>query len=294
MSRNQIGKRRLCAESLESRELLAGDVTLKVIGGNLFMTGDNANNSVTIAGTATPGKFTVTGAAGTKIDGKAAETVTGISASIIANLNDGNDVLKVNNANIGGNLIVDMGTGTNTFNTTKVSVGGSLVSTSVNGSNTDNMSGLSVSHDAVFNLLGSGNESVTIGGTKSSLGGSLVIDIGAGKNTISLDKLAVSNLLKIVDGSTTDTVTIKGTTADQLLYIDAANGKDHVELGVAFNAEKNSFRIAQVFLGGGDDELDVHNTTVSLVTIFDGGPGTNKFKDNGGNSLANLQKVNFS
>ena len=59
--RQEIGKRRLMPELLESRRMLAGNVQVALSGGTLYLTGDNLDNSVTIAATGTPNQFTVTG-----------------------------------------------------------------------------------------------------------------------------------------------------------------------------------------------------------------------------------------
>jgi len=53
--------RRLGAEPLESRRLLAGNVSVNVAFGTLFIIGDNADNWVSVSGTGTSGQFVVQG-----------------------------------------------------------------------------------------------------------------------------------------------------------------------------------------------------------------------------------------
>ena len=341
MARNQVQKRRLSVESLESRQLLTGNVALKVIGGNLFMTGDDANNSVTLAGTATPGKYIVTGLASTKIDGKASETLTGITASVIVNLNGGNDTLEITKLKIGGDLNVNMGSGNNKLDITTAgpvnslqnSVGGSVVvnsgsgndvvietSLSIGGSNVISTGGgldkVELGDDPLDKLPGDpkpgkdcfvktgGDLVVNLGDGAGSffdadgltLGGSLVAMHGSGKlgtDGIEVENSTMSGVLKITN-SGGGTYSVEGDSATQLLFIDTGNGNDVFNLVGDSAAAKNSFKVAQILLGGGDDTLNVKNTTVSTVAVFDGGSGTNHYHDNGGTSLANLQKTNFS
>src|SRR6266404_3195221 len=52
--------RKMFVEQLEGRALLAGDVTVSVVAGNMFVTGDNHDNLVLIENPA-PGVYDVTG-----------------------------------------------------------------------------------------------------------------------------------------------------------------------------------------------------------------------------------------
>jgi hypothetical protein len=120
---------RLRVESLEGRLLLAANVTAAVSGGTLRITDNNAVVNYTVDGTTTPGQFTVTGNAGTTIDGVAAKTFTGVK-SIFATVGTGNnDNIKVENisANIlKGDLRIDLPGSIATVNVDNVIAGGNL------------------------------------------------------------------------------------------------------------------------------------------------------------------------
>ena len=97
---DRLRHRRLFLESLETRAMLAGNVTAVVRGGTLFVTGDNADNNVVIQQTGV-NQFTVVGVTGsaTTVNGKAAGIVfTGNGVrNFEIDLRGGNDTLGISN-----------------------------------------------------------------------------------------------------------------------------------------------------------------------------------------------------
>jgi len=96
----RLRHRSLFVEGLESRAMLAGNVTAAVRGGTLFVTGDNLDNQVVIQQTGT-NQFSVVGvtASATTVNGKAegiAFTGNGVRNFEI-NLRGGNDTLGISN-----------------------------------------------------------------------------------------------------------------------------------------------------------------------------------------------------
>src|ERR1700690_4116414 len=94
-----VGKRPLIFERLENRALLAGNVMVAVNGGELDITGDNANNSIQVT-QLTSGAWKVTGI-GTHINGGTAPFTTSgadpVTADIVIKLRGGSDSVKVSN-----------------------------------------------------------------------------------------------------------------------------------------------------------------------------------------------------
>lgn len=96
----RLQHRPLFVEGLETRAMLAGNVTASVRGGTLFVTGDNLDNDVVIQQTG-PNRFTVVGVAGsaTKVNNRAEGIVfTGNGVrNFEIDLRAGNDMLGISN-----------------------------------------------------------------------------------------------------------------------------------------------------------------------------------------------------
>ena len=95
MSRRTKG-RRCSFESLESRQLLAGNVTFKIVNGNAVIKGDKLDNAIVVT-EAVAGSITVTsGANATTINGAAGPiTLTGFTGALKIDLGKGADNLTV-------------------------------------------------------------------------------------------------------------------------------------------------------------------------------------------------------
>jgi hypothetical protein len=103
---------------LESRQLLAGDVAIELLDGNLVVVGDREDNVVAITADATPGNYIVAGfsdAEGvpTAIEGVAngEYLVEGVTGNVLVILGVGNDVLIITGAEFAGDVAVDTGMG---------------------------------------------------------------------------------------------------------------------------------------------------------------------------------------
>ena len=109
-------KANLRLENLENRNLLAGDVTVQLIDGTLFVAGDQDANGVELTSTSIDGQVVVSGldvgGAPTTINGESTPLVIeGVERSVRISLRDGDDVLRVPNLDIDGALLVRTGTG---------------------------------------------------------------------------------------------------------------------------------------------------------------------------------------
>ena len=87
----------LHVEKLESRSLLAGDISVHIGRDNLFVVGDNAANQVAVMQLAA-GTYAVVGFNGTTVEGEADPfVVEGITGKIDIDLKRGNDLVGVGN-----------------------------------------------------------------------------------------------------------------------------------------------------------------------------------------------------
>ena len=96
-----MNQRKLRLESLENRNLLAGNVTATVVDGNLIIEGDDQDNQISIVATENRGQYIIRGRASatfgpitTTINGSDAEEgilVTGVKRSVHISMGDGND-----------------------------------------------------------------------------------------------------------------------------------------------------------------------------------------------------------
>jgi hypothetical protein len=113
LRRSRRSARRCCFESLESRQLMAGNVLVSVRAGHLSVYCDDANNEIEITGTAVPGQFQIRGLDGTTtVNGSLMPTVMGgVIGRIDVRLHGGNDRLQIFGFSTNGDLWVSGGTG---------------------------------------------------------------------------------------------------------------------------------------------------------------------------------------
>jgi xanthine dehydrogenase YagS FAD-binding subunit len=126
--KKRIASRRrvLGLEQLERREVLAGNVTASIRGGDLFVTGDNQGNDITIMRSGGSG-ITIVGN-GTTVNGQAEVTLGNYRRNAVVNLNGGDDTVTFKSTfdslfTILGNLNVTTG---NSNDLVQAGTGGTL------------------------------------------------------------------------------------------------------------------------------------------------------------------------
>ncbi len=206
MNRSRKLPRKLHLESLESRRILAGDVTVKLAGHDLLITGDDAANIVAVSGTGVANQFVVTGL-GTNIhfnnSTSSAVTVSGVSGSIVAYLSGGDDFFGVTNGSVKVDLVVDAGAGANTvlvgdvsgvatsIATGPVSIGGSLViKAGVDGSS-NNVVGIGLANVISANLSFRQLE-ISVGSGTVNVARDIVVNTGGGADKITIGNFAAT------------------------------------------------------------------------------------------------------
>src|SRR6476646_5579077 len=101
MVRPRVSGRRCSFESLEIRQMLAGDVTAKIANGNLVIKGDSLANGITIAAGTTAGTVVVTGVnaggAATNVNGTSngAVTLSGFAGGLKIDMKGGDDTVTI-------------------------------------------------------------------------------------------------------------------------------------------------------------------------------------------------------
>ncbi len=116
-------RNKLRMESLESRRLLAGDVSnvsVEVVDGNLVIRGDQASNQIEVYqvgdGTAA---YVIRGLVGedgvqTTVNGAERIAVDGVTGDVLASMNRGDDVIYIHDADLPGALKIRTGAGNDT------------------------------------------------------------------------------------------------------------------------------------------------------------------------------------
>ncbi|MFM2003356.1 MAG: hypothetical protein RI963_2782 [Planctomycetota bacterium] len=257
-----MSRRRLRFETMEKRQLLAGDllfpsdvpaageVRVVVTGGNMVVTGDIANGvslneSVQIQqDLANTSNFSVTGLNGTKVNGSSADgtvSFSGVTGSITIDLKAGDNVVKFGESpqqTVNRGLTIRTGAGIDTIEITNTSIRGALLIEAGAGTNNVTLKGVKAGDTVVgtTTIRGTtGDDTVTIednGGTTSEFNGTLSVDSGAGINTLTLKSTTVRRGNVSVIGTTgQDTVNITGTTlTNGTLSINTGAGVGTVDL----------------------------------------------------------------
>ncbi len=210
MSRRTNLGRKLRIEGLERRYLLAGDVTVKVYGGTLVLTGDNKDNFVIVSGTGTPGQLVVAGepdlnAVSTNLrynnTNQSSVTVNGIT-NIVVDLKDGDNGFGLTNATLRSTVDIRTGCGMDL-----IAIG--------------DVTSLATVHFTIKPAQ------LPITGLVS-IGGDLNIHTNGGNDTVDIGTATSVSMtgLRPLDGVVATGVSVRGT-----VNIDTGGGSDTVNIG---------------------------------------------------------------
>src|SRR5579859_6924226 len=281
-----------------SQPALAAGSGVSVVSGVLIYAGSAANSNLTVAeqGSTTvyrlidTGEITMTVGAGcVNVSGLAgpAADCSGVT-SLILDLNDGNDTVKLTLADNFKPTLVDGGTGTDslTIDDSHTAVNGDTVQLSNSTYdrffiNTITYGGI----DSLNVLCEPANNPITIHSTSvpttlNANGGNDSVVIGSGGLTPTLD--GIDGPLTVLGGSGSDSLTID----------DRLGGASSIyKSGVAPRAgvapitwqSANDFETLNILAGLGSDTLDVSGFTGSGTLA--GGPGINRVVDSGDSSF---------
>jgi hypothetical protein len=272
--------RRLCIELLESRWLMAGDVSGTVsASGDLILTGDAGDNWLVIEGNGNSGELVVTGfpdsqAQPTTVNGLATPvTFTGVNGSVVVRMNDGNDRVTFSEAFIAGAVVVDLGAGNDAL---------------VLGVDDGSQIPLSMARELLV-FAGDGHDYVEYGYIQC--GTSMVADFGTGTSLFRPDSsptrasfahdLVVRasqsslNLIYVAEVYNGGSILVESGSGDDELSIGggrslnaailAGGGDDQVSLG------QNLDNSAYIDMAGGNDFFSMSAYIIGPVTVIGGG-----------------------
>jgi len=286
--------RKLAFQSLESRQLMAGDVHVSVTGtGDLLVQGDGniLGNNVAIfqsvtQGTADPGRFFVSGLNGTTINGSASGSFfTGVNHDVVINLGGA------------GPDHVNLGDGVSDFhfnvpNDLRINMGG--------GANGVTINGITVRDDATI-TTGSGRDTVDVHGARIGVAGGVdgglndfTINTGNGSDVVRMRNFFARHNLNINAGGLldlgTDLVDLAIGNVGNDTSISTGGGRDRVlvedqvgvnhNLNISTGADIDLVRIhnseagnrLSVNLGAASDRLEISDSN-GTTAVLDGGAG---------------------
>jgi hypothetical protein len=240
---NQNRKRQF--ETLETRTLMAGNVTAAVAGGVLTITGDKSANVITVT-ELSGGRFQIVGGA-TKINGKNQTFVTDpVTSSVNINMQGGSDSLVLHDASVdGGHLTILMGDGNDTATLSNVDIGTFLHFEGNSGNDVLAINNVHVS-DPTFAFFSTidmqdGNDVVAAHGFFDQ---DLQVTLGSGNDTFALDNSKFLGgpfqRLRINAGDGTDAVSLVSVQTSPL-FVDMGPGKNDVLTVVNSKADTADF-----------------------------------------------------
>lgn len=209
MSKRRDPQRIAAMEELESRLLLSGNVVTAITGGgDLLITGDNADNAiaVTVGG---GGEITISADDGTTtIDGTAGPSVlTGLTRNVRIRMRGGNDQVTITGLAVPGAMRFDGAKGSNSLTLDSTTIGDNLT---------------------VKNLMGA--QAFTMRNS-STVGGSLLINNAQkGDTSTILDDSVIGEHLKVNSKTGTDTFSLTDTAVGENLLINDHRGDSHTTL----------------------------------------------------------------
>lgn len=242
---NRPSKRQLGMESLETRDLMAGNVIARVVDGNLVVRGDAQSNYVVITPTGTANRFKVEGI-GCTINNESS-VLLGVSKDFSIKLGDGNDRLKLGTNTdlmlLPGALKIAMGTGEDI-----------VAGDRIRGTDAAFSLGLTDEADA---------DSITL--NRSVFTGTAAFQMGDGDDKVTLNNFAARTYLKIDAGDGGDDLKLTDSSAGRVNIAGGAGNDDLLFAGTITFTDK-------VSITGSDDNDRAHQVNGTTYDITDTAP----------------------
>jgi hypothetical protein len=239
--------RKIRVESLEQRQLMAGDVMAALEGSLLTVEGDNFDNQVAITRTAI-GDIVIAGQNGTLINGLPSVRFPRVALnSLEVRMEGGNDSVALRGLQVANDVNVDLGAGNDRLtspSTTPSTINGNLSVWGNEGNDVVQMAGLSVREN-------------------------LSIDGGLGSLNSSISNSTIDKVMSIIGDDADDVVSVVGTSIGLDLALETKGGSDRVTLTdvgalhLSINTDSNG--------AVGLDQVTLNRvTTVEDIGIFTG------------------------
>ncbi len=279
-------------QKLESRLLLAGDVTVFIDNINLVVIGDSADNQIQIVGNRFGGA-TVIGLEDTTINGGDTQFVSPLPGlrNATIQLGGGGDSLEVANARFSNGVNIFSGAGNDDLLVRNSSIG-SLNIQSGNGDDLLEIDSVWAINSSVINTQG-GDDVIAI--YSHAVGGDVSLFGGAGEDVLVADNLGMFGQLTVETGAQADQVLFTGDTfIGRDSQLNLGDGNDFLGILPEQNSGTSQIqRFTSIDAGSGDDNvaLDaaVSTTFGAEITGSDGNDGYN----NSGEGLSDSDVTAF-
>jgi hypothetical protein len=267
----------LRTEILESRAMMAGDVTVHVIDGNLVVEGDAEGNRIGIASGMDPGTYLVAGLPSdngdvTTVNGQTGRVpFTGVRGNILVGLGEGNDSVVMPELRAPGMVRIRMGAGNDHVRLGVPPVDGAEPT----GPTVHIRGGVALS-------LGDGEDAAALFGVQAH---SVMIAGGADADRIGLNGVHSERGIVVNGGVGDDQIAIHRVRSRVLEVLGEA-GNDNARI------TDTGAMVLGVHLGSGDDTLAIGHTT-ALMAYLDGGEGNDTLTNLQGNRFGRRHIRNF-
>jgi hypothetical protein len=290
--------RPLALESLEHRQMLAGNVTVSLVGGSMFVAGDDDSNQIAITAGTEAGSFNVRGLDGTTVTMAGSSTpapdtglvVTGVRGHVNVRMAAGDDAVEVSDIEHRRGLSIETGAGNDTVNVHDVKLGGFLNIATGIGDDAVTVGSAStpaaaLASDSAANVraalaidifLGDGADSAQVNGAAAP---AIIAGGGSGADIVGVHSIrAASLVVRGGDGDGVDQVDVSGAKAIAAV-IGTGGGADRV--GIVDSA----FTSLNVAMGSGDDALSLQKVKARISLLAGGEGSADQLTDAGENTL---------
>lgn len=295
-----ITGRRLGLESLESREMMAGNVLVQVSGGNLTVTGDGSANGIIvfqlgegqyrILGTNQGGSATRIRQGNSLANFQTVNGVNSVTGDITIDMRGGNDRVVFSNtpayglvSNIPDDLTVRTGEGQDTVSLTRLRVGDDVLVDLGSQNDTFIMNDTTVGKDdgatnhnlEIFGQAGADDIIIFSSQSEVLVRGDVFINTGA---TTEDDEVTLSDVHALDDLDVWtfgggDDVFLSDCRIDDDLTIDTGDGNDDAVIS------RSSADVVFARMGlGNEDYLEIVNSSARSANL-NGGPGSGDWLD---------------
>jgi hypothetical protein len=321
-----VSKRRCCGlrstEPLESRNLLAGDVMVAVVDGNIVVNGDAASNHIVMTANQVSGELVIEGhpSAGemTTINGQNGPfVIDSLDRSIRMRMGRGADVVDVPAGTFGGSLFIGTGLGVDHVRigsemSDVVVIAGSLGVRTGPGADFVVETGLDIlGNHSIGTGFGADHVFMGLADPANSdqrviVGGHLQVNLGRGADVLVARGVA-SDVAAFYAGAGDDVISLHGLRSSRL-GIHTGPGDDSVDLfavqapaaSVAMGLGNDRLSVVDSafarftsHLGDGNDIARFSNTSVSHAALLSGGGGRDRLVSLGGNRFGHLVIAQF-
>lgn len=254
-------------EMLESREMLAGNVTAEIRGDDLSIRGDNASNVLTIS--YSPNGVRLTPSPGTTVNGSSFSRTFNYSDDLRIDMGDGNDTLYVGSSG-GGRIVV------NDDLTIKLGRGRDYVS----------LQNVQIDDDLTVDM-GSGSFD-QFWMSWSWVGDDMSVRASGDASSINFSVSTVRDDLKLTGTNGNDNITVRTVRVNDDASISSRGGADSIVVG-RFNNQFGSSYVGddlRIQSGSGNDNVTLHELIVGDRTSISTQSGNDRFRWTGSLSWA--------